>query len=172
MQKNNRNYRKSEIQTEMIGQFAGKGLLTTNGSYWLRQRRLIQPGFHRQKLSALSDIMLKVVNDSLDDLDTYAATNQAFDISDEMTKLAFKIVAKSLFTTSVSEEELMTLANNIQELQEYIVRRIRQPYLIPWFHLSGKHKKQFEISEESRNCLLYTSPSPRDATLSRMPSSA
>ena len=36
---------------------------------------------------------------------------------------------------------------------------------------------QFQITEEERaavynNCLLYTSPSPRDATLSRMPSSA
>ena len=28
------------------------------------------------------------------------------------------------------------------------------------------------LSDEKRNCLLYTSPSPRDATLSRMPSSA
>ena len=27
-------------------------------------------------------------------------------------------------------------------------------------------------AEKRRNCLLYTSPSPRDATLSRMPSSA
>ena len=29
-----------------------------------------------------------------------------------------------------------------------------------------------EEEDESRRCLLYTSPSPRDATLSRMPSSA
>ena len=28
------------------------------------------------------------------------------------------------------------------------------------------------LSEDNNNCLLYTSPSPRDATLSRMPSSA
>ena len=34
---------------------------------------------------------------------------------------------------------------------------------------SIKHRKKFE---ESRNCLLYTSPSPRDRTRSRMPSSA
>ena len=69
MQKNNRNYRKSEIQTKMIAQFAGKGLLTSDGSYWLRQRRLIQPGFHRAKLAALSDVMLKVVQESWKDLD-------------------------------------------------------------------------------------------------------
>ena len=31
---------------------------------------------------------------------------------------------------------------------------------------------QGDIDSDDRNCLLYTSPSPRDATLSRMPSSA
>ena len=64
LQKNNRNYRKSEIQTKQIGQFAGNGLLTSNGSYWLRQRRLIQPGFHRAKLQAITETMLQVIKES------------------------------------------------------------------------------------------------------------
>ncbi len=154
MQKNNRNYRKSEIQTKMIAQFAGQGLLTSDGSYWLRQRRLIQPGFHRTKLAGLSDVMLKVVQESWKGLDKLAAKNQPFDLSIEMTKMAFQVVAKSLFTTSVSDQELITLANNIQEIQEYIVQRLRQPYLIPWFYLSGKSKRQFKISQESRAIIL------------------
>lgn len=154
MQKNNRNYRKSEIQTKMIAQFAGQGLLTSDGSYWLRQRRLIQPGFHRAKLAALSDVMLQVVQDSWKDLDKLVASNQPFDLSTEMTKIAFQVVAKSLFTTSVSDQELITLSNNIQEIQEYIVRRLRQPYLIPWFYLTGKSKRQFKISQESRAIIL------------------
>lgn len=154
MQKNNRNFRKSEIQTKMIAQFAGQGLLTSEGEYWLRQRRLIQPGFHRAKLAALSDIMLKVVQESWNDLDQYATNNQSFDLSTEMTKMAFQVVAKSLFTTSVSDEELETLADNIQEIQEYIVRRLRQPYLIPWFYLSGKTQRQVKISKESKAIIL------------------
>ena len=39
--------------------------------------------------------------------------------------------------------------------------------------VNGKDLKVEETTEESfKGCLLYTSPSPRDATLSRMPSSA
>ena len=34
------------------------------------------------------------------------------------------------------------------------------------------HAKDYLIFDKTRDCLLYTSPSPRDATLSRMPSSA
>lgn len=49
LKSNHRNYQKSEIQTKYLGKFIGKGLLTANGDYWLKQRRLIQPGFHTEK---------------------------------------------------------------------------------------------------------------------------
>ena len=50
---NHKNYHKSILQTEKLGKFLGKGLLTSNGEYWLKQRRLIQPGFHVDKIHAL-----------------------------------------------------------------------------------------------------------------------
>lgn len=154
MQKNNRNYRKSEIQTSMLAQYAGNGLLTSEGDYWLRQRRLIQPGFHRAKLAALTDVMHKVVQESFRNLDKIAASNQVFDISQEMTKMAFNVVAKSLFTTSVSDDELIKLSDNIQGIQEFIVKRLRQPYLRLWFYLSGQGKFQLKKSKESKDIIL------------------
>ena len=47
--------------------------------------------------------------------------------------------------------------------------------LIEKYLRSGKikiNKKKIKSSTKVKTCLLYTSPSPRDATLSRMPSSA
>ena len=40
------------------------------------------------------------------------------------------------------------------------------------FEIERKFKNNQDALGQVRNCLLYTSPSPRDATLSRMPSSA
>lgn len=51
LQKNNKNYAKSELQTESFGKYIGNGLLTANGEYWLRQRREIQPGFYKAKIA-------------------------------------------------------------------------------------------------------------------------
>ena len=56
---NHKNYHKSTILTEQLGRFLGHGLLTSNGEYWLKQRRLIQPGFHIDKLHALYAIIKK-----------------------------------------------------------------------------------------------------------------
>jgi len=47
MQKNHRSYEKTRLN-KIIGKSLGKGLLTSDGDYWLRQRRLIQPGFHKK----------------------------------------------------------------------------------------------------------------------------
>ena len=41
-----------------------------------------------------------------------------------------------------------------------------------WLHDIGRVNYVSATDEEALDCLLYTSPSPRDATLSRMPSSA
>src|SRR5918994_2742608 len=63
---NHKNYHKSAIQTEELGRFIGKGLLTANGEYWLKQRRLIQPGFHFDKIHALYQIIKKTADDFLE----------------------------------------------------------------------------------------------------------
>src|ERR1700743_1822949 len=69
---NSENYQKSEIQVKRMGHFLGKGLLTTHGEAWRTQRRLIQKGFDRTQLDALSAIMRDSLADSLRDFDREA----------------------------------------------------------------------------------------------------
>ena len=60
-----------------------------------------------------------------------------------------------------------------KKLRHYLVEQIRE-VLIAYPELDGIHLDMIRqpIAAKQSNCLLYTSPSPRDATLSRMPSSA
>src|SRR5580698_9602918 len=66
---NAENYQKSHIQVKRMGHFLGKGLLTTHGEPWRIQRRLIQKGFDRKQLEALSSIMQDSLAESLRDFD-------------------------------------------------------------------------------------------------------
>lgn len=107
LQKEHRKWRKSPIQTERMGYFLGNGLLTSDGDYWLRQRRLIQPGFHRKRLAGLTGIMNQEIGDFLEQrFQPALAGGQPVDMSPLMMELAFRVVAKSLFTTSLQEEDL------------------------------------------------------------------
>src|ERR1700722_9352422 len=83
---NAENYEKSEIQVKRMGHFLGKGLLTTHGEAWRTQRRLIQKGFDRTQLDALSSIMQDSLTESLREFDRQVSTGPV-DIYPQLMKM-------------------------------------------------------------------------------------
>ncbi|MEM8909110.1 MAG: cytochrome P450 [Bacteroidota bacterium] len=154
LQKNHRNYRKSAIQVDQLAHFIGKGLLTSEGAYWLQQRRLIQPGFHRNRLAGLVEIMLTEIDLFLDQLSAKADGKQTIDIAQVMLEMAFIIVAKSLFSTGVEKQVLDQLSHNITAIQSYVIRQIRQPYLLPWFKLTKAKQQHEQLAHRSNRIIL------------------
>ncbi len=137
LQKNNRNYVKSKF-VESVKEVIGNGLLTSEGAYWLKQRRLIQPSFHKKRLEELSEIMLQHTNIYRDRIADLAETGERVNIASEMMNLTLKVVASALFSSSVTDEDLKRVEYIMGELQSYLVQRIRMPYLEWWRKLTGK----------------------------------
>lgn len=155
LQKEHRKWRKTPIQTERLGHFLGNGLLTSDGDYWLQQRRLIQPGFHRQRLAGLTAIMNREIDDFLEQrFEPCLSSGQALDLAPMMMELAFRVVAKSLFTAGLREDELDFLSDTVTRIQDFITRTLRQPYLMPWFRLSGQFGEHEALSEKFDNIIL------------------
>ncbi len=146
---NHKNYFKSAIQTDQLGRFLGKGLLTSNGEYWLKQRRLIQPGFHADKIHSLYAIIKKTVDDFLETL----PTSKSIDIYPWMHKLAFEIVINSLFNIRVPLKDQQQLSLFISEVQEFVIKEVRQPHKNWWFNLSGEVKRNLAKAEGARNII-------------------
>lgn len=152
LQKNHRNYEKSTLQTETVGRFIGKGLLTNTGSDWLRQRRLIQPGFHRSRLEALTGIMQRVIDEELDQLAIKAkAANEAIDIYPLTLGIAFRIIANAIYSDDIEEAELEYFNHLITSIQEYAIQEVRMPFLAWYFALSGKRRRHFKMAEEAQD---------------------
>ena len=57
LQKKHKSLSQVKIQTTNLSKYVGYGLLTSSGDYWLKQRRLIQPAFHKEKIKNLVDII-------------------------------------------------------------------------------------------------------------------
>jgi cytochrome P450 len=137
---NAENYQKSEIQVKRMGHFLGKGLLTTHGEAWRTQRRLIQKGFDRKQLEALSAIMQASLADSLRNFDSQINAGPV-DIYPQLMKMTFAMVARSLFGAKLKDEDIDVVSHTICTVQEFIVRQTLQPYLNPWFEVSGELRK-------------------------------
>ncbi|TDQ32281.1 cytochrome P450 [Zeaxanthinibacter enoshimensis] len=149
LQQNHKNYRKSELQTEDLARYIGKGILTAEGEHWRVHRRMIQPAFHKKKLHLLLRTMLLVIREELGRIEPRKTT----DIFPLMGDLAFQVVAQSLF----SRADIRTRMNKLQEIternQQMLIREMRQPYLKWYFRLSGKITKHMDMAEQGRDIL-------------------
>ena len=80
--------------------FTGNGLFTSEGDFWLRQRRLSQPAFHRAKLQNFCAVMSQTTGEMLDRW-AQQPDGEAFEVGAEMMALALQIVGRTLFGTDL-----------------------------------------------------------------------
>ncbi len=147
------NYQKSEIQVKRMGHFLGKGLLTTHGEAWRTQRRLIQKGFDRKQLEVLSSIMQDSLTESLRKFDQEARLGPV-DIYPHLMKMTFAMVARSLFGARLRDEDIDVISDTISTVQEFMVRQTIQPYLNPWFAVSGELRRHEDLRARADGILL------------------
>lgn len=149
LQKKHKIYHKSELQTKFLSKYVGYGLLTSSGDYWLQQRRLIQPGFHKEKIQNLISIIQQTIDEEIEKIET----NKFIDLYPIMNTLAFEVVAKSLFNFSANKTTLKRLQSIVEQLQKFIVKEIRQPHKKLKYWLSGEIRYHMKLVKESREII-------------------
>lgn len=149
LQKNQRNYGKSPIQTQDLAKYVGEGLLTAQGAHWKKQRKLIQPAFHKKQLAQLIDTMHLVIIEELGRI----KTDTPFDVFDIFNDLAFMTVVKSLFQTDVDRDKIIRLQYITEQAQKMLVKELRQPYKAWYFKYGGPIDKHIALTQEARDIL-------------------
>jgi cytochrome P450 len=91
----------------------GDGLLTSEGDFWRRQRKLAQPAFHRDRVAGYAGVMVAFTERML----AGWSDGQTRDAQDDMMRLTQEIVAKTLFDTDVSGE-----AGEVSGAMEVVLR--------------------------------------------------
>jgi cytochrome P450 len=95
LQDNARNYHKSPLY-EKLKIFLGNGLLTSEDEFWLRQRRIAQPAFSRQRVAALAGTMAEAARETADRWQDLAAAGRPVDVEEEMMRLTRTVVLRTL----------------------------------------------------------------------------
>jgi len=149
LQNQHRKYHKSPLQSKELARYIGNGLLTSNGDHWLRQRRLIQPAFYKKKIDIIANTIRETICEELSRIEP----NVSADIYPLMNDLAFKVVAKSLFSYTDTGNTMARLQHITETAQKSLIREIRQPYKRWWFHLSGQIKSTLKLTQEARDIL-------------------
>ena len=144
----NQNFTKSRV-LQRARTFLGDGLLTSEGQNHLRQRRLVQPAFHRERLMGYATDMVAIG----DRFRMGWQHGSALDIDKEMMRLTLAIVGKTLFSADVESE-----ARHVGEAMETLLGMFKF-VMLPFSDILEKLPlpvmKKFHRAQASLDSIIY-----------------
>jgi cytochrome P450 len=121
-----RRFTKRTFALRLLVPMLGNGLLTSEGDFWLRQRRLAQPAFHPSRIAAYSNIMVSHTERLL----ARWRDGETRDVHAEMMSLALGIVAKTLFDAEVGED-VRVVGEALDRMMAYFSSRFEGFFPMP-----------------------------------------
>ena len=129
LQDNYKNYiRGRSVETGRV--LLGNGLPLIDGDFWLRERRLLQPAFHRERLGKLVDTVTNVLRVFVQDWAGKAERNQILDLDDEMMRLTLTAIIKSMFHAQI-EDQIPALSYAFNVASKFMLWRSQQMWKLP-----------------------------------------
>jgi cytochrome P450 len=93
---NHRNYTKG-VDRDRIKVLLGRGIMTSEGELWQRQRRMMQPMFHRRVVTQFARVIGEANDHLIAQWEVKAARAEVVNITEEMSELTLAIVLRSIF---------------------------------------------------------------------------
>jgi cytochrome P450 len=120
----------------------GEGLLTSEGDFWLRQRRLTQPAFHRARIASYAATMVEYAQRMMDGW----RSGEERDVHREMLRLTLQIVGKTLFDADV-ERDAQEVGKSLELLLE-IGANFRRTIFVPhWLPTPANLRVKREVAQ-------------------------
>ncbi|MEM9951871.1 MAG: cytochrome P450 [Chloroflexota bacterium] len=80
-----------------LARFLGNGLIVSDGEFWKKQRKLVQPAFHVKRIAEYADTMGQYTDDMLN----HWQGKHQIDLAREMMLVTLRIVARTIFDTDI-----------------------------------------------------------------------
>ncbi|BDS11264.1 cytochrome P450 [Aureispira anguillae] len=148
MVSNKKDYAKSD-DYKILKYSLGNGLLTSEGDFWKKQRRIAQPAFYRDSMKLLLDTMIASTQATIQ---TWKSKKQV-QLTDEMHFLTLDIVTKCLFGTTL-ESDYSKIQESITIGNEYLAEKIMKPFTPPIWLPTAKTKRYKKSRKYSSDVIL------------------
>jgi cytochrome P450 len=128
--KEHRLFNKRTRGYDQLRTFLGNGLVTSEGDFWLRQRRISQPAFHKQKIAGFASTFVRCAEELTQRWESDAKAERTIDLHADMMKLTLRIASLTLLSADTGSR-----ANEVGEAIDFMlhesVSRINNPFRLP-----------------------------------------
>lgn len=104
----------------------GQGLLTSEGELWRRQRRLMQPAFHRARIADYAPAMVRIAAEQAEEW----RPGQQRDLAAEMMNISLRVAIHTLFGLEM-RSEARSIGQALSAIMRRDLRRLRSPVQLP-----------------------------------------
>lgn len=125
---NSRSFGKHQFFWKHVRAIFGEGLLTSEGDFWLRQRRMAQPSFHKERIAGYGKVMVDFSEQMLAEW----KDGEIRDIHKELMHVTSRIVTKALFQADYTPD-MHAVDGAFNIVIEEVATRFRRPIRIPEF---------------------------------------
>lgn len=129
LQEHAKGYDKKTRGFDAVRLLLGNGLLTSEGSFWLRQRRLMQPAFHRQRIAGFADLFVDAAEELAAQLETRAGRSPV-DASAAFMRLTLRLASLTLLGTDVGDDA-PRISRALTTSMRFANDRITAPFALP-----------------------------------------
>ncbi|MCB9009196.1 MAG: cytochrome P450 [Ardenticatenaceae bacterium] len=123
-------FEKAPLDKQILGKFLGNGLLTSDGAFHKRQRRLAQPAFHSKRIQNYAEVMVDYANQIM----AAWQDDKVVDVTHEMMHLTMLIVSKTLFDAdgiTGSGDTAVTISSAMHDFQAVSNRDYQRGFSLP-----------------------------------------
>ena len=139
-------YRKPDNFNKKLALLVGCGLVVNEGESWLRQRRLMQPAFHRERLNALATCMIESTKQLVEQWQQLEDGSE-IDIDSEMSNLTLTITGKTLFGLDLHDKAELFGAS-LRLALSHVSKKMSNPFAYPEW-LPTEENKQFKSARHN-----------------------
>ncbi|MEZ4380948.1 MAG: cytochrome P450 [Nannocystaceae bacterium] len=131
------NYRKGGGFWQVLRELLGDGIVVSEGERWLRQRRLMQPQFHRRRIVGMAEAVIQAIDG---ELARWPAPTQRLDVCARMSALTMQVITRTMFGDHVDQGEIDTIARELPIVLGFTTVGVLTHGLPSWAPVPGRRR--------------------------------
>ena len=142
---NVKNFSKGGPMWDSVRTLVGNGLVVSAGDFWMRQRRMMQPQFHRQHLAGMTSLMIDAITAGMQSWDGHAADRKPVEMLQLFNHITMKVIVQTMFGKDLADSDADVIGHEMSHALDFMLQNMVTQIMPNWMPVPGRKRYQQSI---------------------------